>query len=395
MDPTATLSSHDRQLLLDACRRFAAEAVWPHLAQWERDGRLPLALHAQAAEAGLLALGYPAALGGTPAPWTVRLGMSRELARATGSGGLMASLFTHQIALPPIVTHGSPALQQQVVVPVLEGRAVAALAITESGGGSDVAALRCRAVRDGDHYVIDGEKTFITSGLRAAWITLAVRLVEPGAEAPTGARGITLVVVPGDAAGLGRTPLSKMGWHCSDTAQLHFDRVRVPVANRLGAEGGGFPIIMANFNAERLSMGAMALGFAEACWDEALAWARQRQTFGALLVQHQALRHKLMDMRMRIDAGCAWVESLAMRADAADAAGEPPGSAWVAEVCLLKNHATDTMQFCADAAVQILGGLGYLNGSVSERIYREAKVMQIGGGSTEIMKDLAARQLGV
>jgi acyl-CoA dehydrogenase len=214
-------------------------------------------------------------------------------------------------------------------------------------------------------------------------------------EKPKGPRGITLLVVPGNAPGLTRTPLAKMGWHCSDTAHLHFHDVRVPMANQLGAEGAGFPIIMGNFNGERLSMAAMALGFAEACYGEALAWARQRQTFGAALVQHQALRHKLMDMRMRIDAGLAWIDLLAEQADAADAGARPAGSSWVAQVCLLKNHATDAMQFCADAGVQVLGGMGYMQGSVCERVYREAKVMQIGGGSTEIMKDLAAKQLGL
>jgi acyl-CoA dehydrogenase len=388
-------SDHDLQLVADTCRRFAADSVLPNLAQWEREGRLPLQLHAEAARAGLLGLGYPESVGGTPAPWRLRLAVSRQLAQATGSGGLMASLFTHHIALPPIVAHGSAALQQQVAVPVLAGQQVAALAITEPGGGSDVAALRCEAARDGDHYIVNGEKTFITSGLRAHWITLAVRVVEPGQDKPRGARGVTLLVVPGNAPGLTRTPLAKMGWHCSDTAQLNFHNVRVPVAHRVGAEGAGFPIIMGNFNAERLSMAAMALGFAEACYGEALAWARERKTFGAALVQHQALRHKLMDMRTRIDAGLAWVDALAAQADAFDTAGQAPNGAWVAQVCLLKNHATDAMQFCADAAVQVLGGMGYMQGTVCERVYREAKVMQIGGGSTEIMKDLAAKQLGV
>ncbi len=386
---------HARDHLVDACERFVREAVAPHLAQWERHGQLPLNLHAQAAQAGLMALGYPESVGGTPAPWALRLAVSRSMARASGSGGLMASLFTHHIALPPIVAQGSAALHQQVVLPVLAGQQIAALAITEPGGGSDVAALHCTAVRDGDHYVVNGEKTYITSGVRAHWITLAVRLVEPGQPAPKGARGITLLVVRGDSPGLSRTPLAKMGWHCSDTAQLHFADVRVPVAQRVGDEGAGFALIMANFNAERLSMAAMALGFAEACYAEALAWAQQRHTFGAPLVAHQALRHKLMDMQQRIRAGLAWLDQLAREADAADAASQAPNGDWVAGVCLLKNHATDTMQWCADAAIQVLGGLGYMQGGVSERVYREAKVMQIGGGSSEIMRDLAARQLGV
>jgi acyl-CoA dehydrogenase len=181
-----------------------------------------------------------------------------------------------------------------------------------------------------------------------------------------------------------------MGWLCSDTAHLRFDGLRVPARYRLGEEGAGFRMVMGNFNGERLALAAMALGFAEACCDEALAWARQRQTFGAPLIERQVIRHRLMDMRMRMASTQAWVDALGARADAGD-----QGPEWVAQVCLLKNHSTQTMQFCADAAVQILGGMGFMRGTVSERLYREVKVMMIGGGAEEIMKELAARQLGL
>ncbi|HYE70512.1 MAG TPA: acyl-CoA dehydrogenase family protein, partial [Aquabacterium sp.] len=187
-----------------------------------------------------------------------------------------------------------------------------------------------------------------------------------------------------------RTRLDKMGWHCSDTAHLRFDGVRVPADHLLGEEGGGFRIVMSNFNGERLGMSAMALGFAQACRDEALDWARQRQAFGSALVEKQAVRHKLVDMEMRIASTQAWLDAVTARADAGD-----EGPEWVAQVCLLKNHATQAMQFCADQAVQILGGMGFMRGTRSERIYREVKVMMIGGGAEEIMKDLAARQLGL
>ena len=195
---------------------------------------------------------------------------------------------------------------------------------------------------------------------------------------------------PGASAGLTRQPLQKMGWLCSDTALLHFDSVRVPASHLLGEEGAGFRIIMGNFNAERFGMSAAALGFSQACYDEALAWARQRKTFGAALVERQVIRHKLVDMQMRIHSTAAWLEQMAARADTGDT-----GPDWVAQVCLLKNHSTQTMQFCADQAVQILGGMGFMRGTVSERIYREVKVMMIGGGAEEIMKDLAARQWGL
>ncbi|MDE2299829.1 MAG: acyl-CoA dehydrogenase, partial [Burkholderiales bacterium] len=200
----------------------------------------------------------------------------------------------------------------------------------------------------------------------------------------------SLIAVPGDAPGLTRTPLAKMGWWCSDTAQLHFEGVRVPADHLIGAENAGFRMVMDNFNGERLLMSAGACAFAQVCFDEALDWARQRRTFGVALVEHQVTRHKLMDMHMRLASTRAWLHAMVERQEAGDT-----GAHWVAELCLLKNHATQTLQWCADAAVQILGGMGYMRGTRCERIYREVKVMMIGGGAEEIMKELAARQLGI
>ncbi|WP_372526515.1 acyl-CoA dehydrogenase family protein [Piscinibacter sp.] len=371
-----------RSALADSVARFAEREIAPHVDAWDQAGEFPRSLYARAAAFGLLGLGYPEDVGGTPAPWMLRLALSQAIARHGASGGVLASLFSHNIGLPPILALGSRELQQRVIPPVLRGEKIAALAITEPGGGSDVARLRTLATRDGDHFRIHGEKVFITSGVRADFLTVAVRTGEAGA------RGLSMIVVPGDVPGLRRTPLAKMGWWCSDTAQIHFDDVRVPAANLIGEEGAGFKAIMDNFNGERLALAAAALGFAQTCFDEALAWARQRQTFGAPLIERQVIRHKLVDMRMGIDSTQAWVDALGERADAAD-----PSPDWVAQVCMLKNHATQTMQFCADQAVQILGGMGFMRGTRSERIYREVKVMMIGGGAQEIMKELAARQL--
>lgn len=373
----------EHETFRDSVRAFVEREIAPHIHAWDEAEGFPRTLYRRAAEMGLLGLGYPESLGGTPADGWYRLVATEEIARA-GSGGLMASLFSHSIGLPPIVAQGSEALQQRIVPAVLAGEKIAALAITEPGGGSDVARLRTSARRDGGDWVIDGEKTFITSGLRADWITLAVRTGGPSAS------GISLIAVPGDAAGLTRSPLAKMGWWCSDTAQLHFDGVRVPIDHLIGDEGAGFRLIMQNFNSERLLMSAGAIAFAQVCLDEAIDWARQRKTFGAALVEHQVIRHKLMDMRMRISSARAWLHALVERQESGDT-----GADWVADLCLLKNHATQTMQYSADQAVQILGGMGFMRGTKCERIYREAKVMMIGGGAEEIMKELAARQLGL
>ena len=368
--------------------RFAAERVAPNALKWDEAGEFPRELYAEAAALGLLGLGYPEAFGGTPAPHALRMAMNVTLARHGASGGVMASLFSHNIGLPPVLRFGRPDVQQEAIPPVLRGEKISALCITEPGGGSDVASLRTTARRYGGDYVIDGEKVFITSGMRADWLTVALRTGES-----KGASGISMILVPGNTSGISRTRLDKMGWLASDTAHIRFDGVRVPARYLLGDEGAGFRIIMTNFNGERLAMAGMALGFAQCCHDEALDWARQRKAFGGALVEKQVVRHKLVDMQMRIRSTQAWLTDVTARADEPGKLESDPH--FVADICMLKNHATQTMQFCADQAVQVLGGMGYMRGTRCERIYREVKVMMIGGGAEEIMKDLAARQLGL
>jgi acyl-CoA dehydrogenase len=371
----------------ETVRRFVARELTPHVPAWDEAETFPRELYRKAAEVGLFGIGFPepyGGIGGTDA--FHRLIASVELAQC-GSGGLVASLMSHTIGAPPIAVLGSEDVKSRVLPAVLSGERISALAITEPSGGSDVAALRTTAVRDGDHYVVNGEKTFITSGLRADYFTVAVR-TDPQAE---GTRGISLLLVPGDVAGLTRTPLRKMGWWASDTAHLRFDGCRVPAGNLLGPEGIGFRAIMVNFNAERFSLAAGSLGFAWVCYREALAWARERRTFGRRLVDHQVIRHRLVDMLSGIEAARAMLEDCAWRLDHAPL-GDPEA---IASLCMLKNVATRTLQFCADGAVQTLGGMGFMRGTASERIYREVKVNMIGGGAEEIMKELAARQLGL
>ena len=367
-------------------RNFVAREITPFVNDWDEAETFPLSLYKKAAEVGATGVGFPEECGGTPADVFYKIILAEEYARC-GSGGVQASLNSHTIGLPPIAAAGSHTLQQKVLPSVLRGDKVAALAITEPSGGSDVAALQTTAVRDGDHYIVNGEKTFITSGMRADFITTAVR-TDPHSQ---GANGISLLVVEGETPGLLRSPLKKMGWWCSDTAHLRFEYCRVPVSHLVGEEHHGFKLIMANFNNERLFMAAQAYGFAQVCLEEALDWARQRHTFGQALSERQVVRHKLMDMQMRIDTARSTVHELAYRIE--HQLGDP--AQLVARIAMAKVLATQAMQFCADQALQILGGMGYMRGTRSERIYREVKVMMIGGGSEEIMKDLAARQLGI
>jgi acyl-CoA dehydrogenase len=382
--------SAEHEAFRASLRAWVAREITPHAAAWDEAGSFPRELYRKAAGFGLLGLGYPEAYGGTPADLMFSVIAAEELALA-GSGGVQASLGSLHIGLPPVVALGSEALKSRIVPPVLRGEKIAALAITEPGGGSDVAALRCSAVRqsasDGDHYVVNGEKTFITSGVRADFITVAVR-TDPASR---GANGLSLLLVDGATPGLERTGLKKTGWWASDTAHLRFENCRVPAVQLLGEEGAGFKAIMRNFNHERLVMAASAVGYAQACSEEAIAWARERRTFGRALAEHQVIRHKIVDMVQRTEAARCFVHDLAWRT--MTKTGDE--AALVARTCMAKILATQAMAFCAGEAVQILGGMGYMRGTKSERLYREVKVMVIGGGSEEVMKDLAARQLGL
>ena len=205
-----------------------------------------------------------------------------------------------------------------------------------------------------------------------------------------GASGISMLLVDAHSDGITKSPLKKMGWWASDTAHLHFDQVKVPVENLLGEENAGFKVIMKNFNMERFWLASMAYGYALVCYQEALEWSKARKTFGKRLVDHQVVRHKLVDMATRLTTTRALLEDTAYRMGQA----ELQGSDLIAQICMSKNIATQTMQFCADAAVQTLGGMGFMRGTKSERIYREVKVNMIGGGAEEIMKDLISKQLG-
>lgn len=369
----------EHEAFRSSLRRFVAKEITPNIPAWEEAGRFPRELYAKAANIGLLALGFPEEYGGTSVDGFYQLILTEELSRC-GSGGLVAGLMSHGIGAPPIASMATAELKAEVLPRILSGQSISALAISEPGGGSDVAQLRTTAKRDGDSYVVNGEKTFITSGMRADYITTAVRT---GGE---GMGGVSLLLIPGDSSGLSRTELKKMGWWCSDTATLHFDDCRVPSRYLLGPENAGFMGIMQNFNNERLFIAVMAWAFAQLCFEEALTWAKDRKTFGKPLIRHQVLRHKLVDMRTALEGTRASLEDLTWRVDQ----GEWP----VAEVCMMKNRATQCMELCAKEAVQILGGLGYMQGSISERVYRETKVLAIGGGAEEIMKELAARQLG-
>src|SRR5262245_36957344 len=359
-------------------RRFAQAHIAPQGAQWEEHEEFPIELYKTAASAGITAIGYPEAVGGQGGDVGHVLVASDELILAGRSVGTVVGLGTHGIALPPIVQFGTPEQHKRFILPCLRDGKISALAITEPGGGSDVASLRTKAVRDGDHYVVTGAKTFITSGTRADFVTTAVRTGGPGHA------GVSLLVVERGTPGFTVSrKLAKTGWWASDTAELHFDGCRVPIANRIGPENGGFPMIMMNFAGERLMLAGQCVAIAELAYRESIAYARERHAFGKSLTAFQVTRHKLADMASRIAAARALTGEAVTRVLRGEQAA---GLAAMA-----KNVGTDTCSFVCDQAVQLHGGYGYMRETLVERLYRDARLYPIGGGTREIMNEVIAK----
>ena len=345
----------DEQLALrDSARRFTENEILPHLDEWEETGELPRSLHRATAAAGLLAVGYPEAVGGDGGDLLDACALQEGFMEAGASGGLMASLFTHGIALPHMIAHGSPQLIDRYVRPTLAGEMIGSLAVTEPGGGSDVAGITTKAVRDGDRYIVNGAKTFITSGVRADFVTTAVRTGGPGHG------GISILVVDTDTPGFTVTrALRKMGWHCSDTAELSFLDVEVPADNLVGEEGRGFVYIAEQFVVERIFLALMGYGHAARALALAAQYCQDRVTFGKPLVANQVVRAKLVEMHRQVEVARTYTLEVARRHVA--------GETVIAEACLAKQTAVDAAVAVTNDAVQLFGGAGYMHGTEVER----------------------------
>ena len=364
-------------------RRFFENEIIPFADEWDECGSIPADLWPKSAKIGILGLNYPEEFGGSSEGidiWHKNI-LNEELARIA-VGGVGATLMVHDIALPPILKFADRKLCEMVIPPVLRGEKRISLAITEPSGGSDVASLSTKASLVDDHYIINGSKTYITGGMNADWFTTAVRT---GGE---GAAGISTILKPSNLDGVTRTPLDrKQGWWCSDTATIYFDNVRVPKNYLIGDENQGFKVVMVNFNSERMGMSAAMEAASRVCLEDAVKWAGERKTFGRRLADHQVIRHKFADMKQKINATQSYLNSVSRSIQL--------GTENAADIALLKVQSSQTLEFCAREAMQILGGAAYMRGNRVERIYREVRVNAIGGGSEEIMKDLAARQYGV
>lgn len=397
--PTASVTTGDpystseRRALRALVTDFTVREIVPALPAWEREGQLPRELHRRAADAGILGIGFPEEMGGSGGDLVDVVVMTEALLEAGGSGGVIAGLFSHGIALPHVVdeaerrrargdTAGADELVARAIAPVLRGEAIASLAVTEPDGGSDVARLRTRAVRVEGGWEVSGAKLYITSGLRADVVVAAVRT----GTTEDGAAGISLVLLDPRAEGYAAPrALDKMGWWCSDTAELSFDGVRAAESDVLGV-GLGFASLARHFVSERISIAATAYSTAQRALDLTVTWVRQRETFGRPLVSRQVVRHTLVEMARQVDVARIYTRDAARR--------YAEGEDVILAAVQAKKTAVEACDFVVDRAVQFHGGMGYMRESEVERHYRDARVLGIGGGSTEVMDDLAARLLG-
>ena len=372
----------ERESLRKTVRSFTEREVLPHAAEWERTGELPRELHRKAGGAGLLGANFPESVGGGGGDSADAVIICEEMHYADSPGGVFASLFTCGIAVPHMIASGDERLIETYVKPTLRGELIGSLAITEPGGGSDVGHLTTRAVRDGDDYLLNGAKTYITSGVRADYVVTASRTGGPGAA------GVSLIVVDKGTPGFEVSrKLDKMGWRSSDTAELSYTDARVPVANLIGAENSGFFQIAAAFVSERVGLAVQAYASAQRCLDLTVEWCRNRETFGKPLIARQSVQNTLAEMARRIDVARVYTRHVAER----QLAGE---ANLITEVCFAKNTAVDAGESVANQAVQLFGGMGYMAESEVERQYRDMRILGIGGGTTEILTSLAAKTLG-
>jgi acyl-CoA dehydrogenase len=379
------------EMFRQAVRAFVQKEVEPHVEAWEDAGQIPKSIWPRMGELGFLGVEYDEKYGGAGADVLTTAVLCEEMARSRCASLAMAVGVHTDMASPHLYWTGSEALKAKYLPAICRGEALTAIAVTEPGGGSDVAAIRTRAVRDGDHYVLDGSKMFITNGVMADLYFVAARITAPSSERGEGEkkhRGISMFLVERSTPGFSVSrKLDKMGNRASDTAELVFQEMRVPAEHLLGQEGGGFYEVMRVFQRERLVAGLHAVAGCERALEDTIAYVQQRQAFGEPLAKKQVVRHKIADLATLIEAArwLTYAACLKYR-DREDA---------VKEISMVKLFTAEMAQKVAYDCVQLHGGYGYMREYPIERFFRDIRLMTIGGGTSEIMKEIIAKQLAL
>jgi alkylation response protein AidB-like acyl-CoA dehydrogenase len=374
------LLSEEQTMIRDMARAFAQEQLAPHAADWDRDSTFPRDALVQMGELGLLGMLVPEGYDGAGVDHVAYALALEEIAAGDGSTSTIMSVH-NSVACMPVYKFGDEVQKETFLKPLARGEQLGCFCLTEPQAGSDAAALRCRAVRDGDDYVLEGTKQFITSGANAQ-LAIVFAVTDPDA----GKRGITGFVVPTDTPGYVVAGIEKkLGQKASDTAQIVFDGCRVPVANRLGAEGQGYRIALSNLEGGRIGIAAQSVGMARAAFEAALRYAQEREAFGKPIIAHQAVAFRLADMATRIDAA----RGLVLRAAALRDAGEP----CLKEASMAKLFASEMAEEVCSSAIQVHGGYGVLSDFPVERIYRDVRVCQIYEGTSEVQRLVISRSL--
>ncbi|MEX5364737.1 acyl-CoA dehydrogenase [Pseudomonas guariconensis] len=374
------LVTDEQQQIADAVRAFAQERLKPFAEQWDKEHRFPREAIAEMAELGLFGMLVPEQWGGSDTGYVAYAMALEEIAAGDGACSTIMSVH-NSVGCVPILRFGNEQQKAQFLTPLASGQMLGAFALTEPQAGSDASSLKTRARRDGDHYVLSGSKQFITSGQNAG-----VVIVFAVTDAEAGKRGISAFIVPTDSPGYQVARVEdKLGQHASDTCQIVFDEVRVPVANRLGEEGEGYKIALANLEGGRIGIASQAVGMARAAFEVARDYANERQSFGKPLVEHQAVAFRLADMATRI----AVARQMVLHAAALRDAGRPA----LVEASMAKLFASEMAEKVCSDALQTLGGYGYLSDFPLERIYRDVRVCQIYEGTSDIQRMVIARNL--
>lgn len=375
--------TEEHEMFRKTVRKFIEKEVAPHVEKWERDGEVPRSLYKRFGELGYLGIRYPKKYGGSEMDLISAAVFSEEMAKC-GASGVGSSIGAHTgIAMTNILNFGNEEQKEKYLVPGIKGEKVAALGITEPNAGSDVSSIQTTARKEGDYYILNGSKTFITNGVNSDYVVVAAKTRDEPVH-----RNVSLFIVDKDLEGftVGKN-LKKLGWRSSDTGLLFFDDVKVPKENLIGEENKGFKYIMSNFQWERISMALGSIGLAEKALEETINYAKTRKQFGQPISEFQVIRHKLVDMALDIEKA----KNMTYRALYLYQKGENA----VKETTMAKVYACEMVNRVTDEGVQIHGGAGYMMEYPIQRYWRDARIQSIGGGTTQIMNEILVKQLGI